>query len=78
MGRRKSIPVGAASQSTVDGASAIGSALQSLTGTPRMLAAMANDNAVSFLKPFAAKNSDEPRRALMLLLFLWWGPCITG
>jgi potassium/chloride transporter 4/5/6 len=58
--------------------SAIGGALQSLTGTPRMLAAMANDNVIPFLKHFASKDSEEPRKALLLLLCLSCGPCILG
>ncbi|OQS06152.1 cation-chloride cotransporter 1-like [Thraustotheca clavata] len=58
--------------------SAVGGALQSLAGTPRMLAAMANDNVIAFLKPFMAKDSDEPRRAIAMILTISCGACISG
>ncbi|EQC36452.1 hypothetical protein SDRG_05907 [Saprolegnia diclina VS20] len=58
--------------------SAIGGALQNLTGHPRMLAAMANDNVIPFLRPFAAKDGDEPRKAVGLILALSCLPCIAG
>ncbi|KDO20644.1 hypothetical protein SPRG_13397 [Saprolegnia parasitica CBS 223.65] len=58
--------------------SAIGGALQNLTGHPRMLAAMANDNVIPFLRPFAAKDSDEPRKAVGLILAMSCLPCIAG
>jgi potassium/chloride transporter 4/5/6 len=42
--------------------SSLGAGLQSLTGAPRLLQAIANDNLMPFLSPF--RGSGEPRRAL--------------
>lgn len=47
--------------------STIGAGLQSLTGAPRLLQAIAKDGIVPFLAPFAVSSSrGEPTRALLL------------
>lgn len=49
--------------------STLGAGLQSLTGAPRLLQAIAKDGIVPFLAPFAASNKKgEPTRALILTL----------
>ncbi|ETV97038.1 hypothetical protein, variant [Aphanomyces invadans] len=58
--------------------SAIGGALQSLANQPRMLAAMANDNIIPFLRPFAVKEGQEPRLAIVLCMCLTCIPCFAG
>ncbi|OQR87651.1 hypothetical protein ACHHYP_08420 [Achlya hypogyna] len=58
--------------------SAVAGVLQLLAGNPRMLAAMANDNVIPFLRPFVAKDSEEPRRALVALLAMACLPCVAG
>ncbi|ETV69141.1 hypothetical protein, variant [Aphanomyces astaci] len=58
--------------------SAIGGALQNLISQPRMLAAMANDNVVPFLRPFVIQDGQEPRRAIVLCMFLTCIPCFAG
>lgn len=53
--------------------SCIGAGLQSLTGAPRLLQALARDDLLPFLTPFAkASDSGEPTRALFLTAFLAW------
>ena len=49
--------------------STIGAGLQSLTGAPRLLQAIARDNIIPFLQPFGVSSSrGEPTRALVLTL----------
>ncbi|XP_066590703.1 solute carrier family 12 member 4 isoform X2 [Prorops nasuta] len=51
--------------------STLGAGLQSLTGAPRLLQAIAKDSIIPFLSPFAASSaSGEPRRALLLTLII--------
>ncbi|CAK4082183.1 unnamed protein product [Aphanomyces euteiches] len=57
---------------------AIGGALQNLTSQPRMLAAMANDNVIPFLRPFAIEEGQEPHRAIVLSMLLTCIPCVAG
>lgn len=56
--------------------STLGAGLQSLTGAPRLLQAIANDNLVPFLRPF--QGTGEPRRPLMLTYFICMGCIIPG
>ncbi len=51
-------------------ASTIGAALQSLTGAPRLLQAVAKDEIIPFLKPFAASYRGEPLMALLPTLLI--------
>jgi solute carrier family 12 (potassium/chloride transporter), member 4/6 len=47
--------------------STLGAGLQSLTGAPRLLQAIAKDGIIPFLQPFAVSSSrGEPTRALIL------------
>uniref|UniRef100_A0A8D8RU17 Solute carrier family 12 member 6 n=1 Tax=Cacopsylla melanoneura TaxID=428564 RepID=A0A8D8RU17_9HEMI len=51
--------------------STIGAGLQSLTGAPRLLQAIAKDGIIPFLAPFAVSSSrGEPTRALLLTLVI--------
>ncbi|GFY45605.1 solute carrier family 12 member 6 [Trichonephila inaurata madagascariensis] len=51
--------------------STIGAGLQSLTGAPRLLQAIAKDQLIPFLKIFSHSSSrNEPTRALFLTLFI--------
>ncbi|XP_063225978.1 solute carrier family 12 member 4 isoform X2 [Bacillus rossius redtenbacheri] len=51
--------------------STIGAGLQSLTGAPRLLQAIAKDGIVPFLAPFAVSSSrGEPTRALVLTVLI--------
>jgi len=51
--------------------STIGAGLQSLTGAPRLLQAIANDNVIPFLHVFSVTSKDgEPKRALLLTLII--------
>ncbi|XP_018363501.1 PREDICTED: solute carrier family 12 member 4 isoform X3 [Trachymyrmex cornetzi] len=55
--------------------STLGAGLQSLTGAPRLLQAIAKDGIIPFLKPFATSSSrGEPTRALILTV----GICQCG
>ncbi|GMI01166.1 hypothetical protein TrST_g824 [Triparma strigata] len=59
--------------------SCIGAGLQSMTGAPRLLAAIAEDDSIPFLRPFAPANpSDEPSRALWLTWFIASLPVLAG
>ena len=55
--------------------SSLGAGLQSLTGAPRLLQAIANDNLIPALKPF--QGTGEPRRPL-LLTFLICEACVLS
>jgi solute carrier family 12 (potassium/chloride transporter), member 4/6 len=49
--------------------STLGAGLQSLTGAPRLLQAIAKDDIIPFLRPFAVSSSrGEPTRALLLTI----------
>lgn len=49
--------------------STLGAGLQSLTGAPRLLQAIARDDVIPFLSPFAVSSRrGEPARALLLTL----------
>lgn len=51
--------------------STIGAGLQSLTGAPRLLQAIANDGVIPFLSIFSPLSKDgEPKRALLLTLLI--------
>ncbi|XP_046751316.1 solute carrier family 12 member 4 isoform X2 [Diprion similis] len=51
--------------------STLGAGLQSLTGAPRLLQAIARDGIIPFLSPFAASSSrGEPTRALLLTVVI--------
>ena len=51
--------------------SCVGAGLQSLTGAPRLLRAIANDAVMPFLNPFAKSSaSGEPVRALIITVFI--------
>lgn len=51
--------------------STLGAGLQSLTGAPRLLQAIAKDDVIPFLSPFAVSSKrGEPTRALILTLFI--------
>ncbi|XP_018328608.1 solute carrier family 12 member 4 isoform X2 [Agrilus planipennis] len=51
--------------------STLGAGLQSLTGAPRLLQAIAKDQIIPFLAPFAVSSSrGEPTRALVLTLLI--------
>jgi potassium/chloride transporter 4/5/6 len=58
--------------------STFGAGLQTLTGAPRILQAVAKDDIIPFLRPFAASFRGEPFRALMLTLFLCWCGILLG
>ncbi|KAK2580350.1 hypothetical protein KPH14_001246 [Odynerus spinipes] len=51
--------------------STLGAGLQSLTGAPRLLQAIAKDSIIPFLRPFAVSSSrGEPTRALLLTVVI--------
>eukprot|EP00659_Diplonema_papillatum_P011889 gene11890-18342_t len=58
--------------------SCIGAGLQCMTGAPRLLSAVAQDGTVPFLAPFAAKNSREPVKAVLVTCFIAALPCLAG
>ncbi|XP_022130318.2 solute carrier family 12 member 4 isoform X1 [Pieris rapae] len=59
--------------------STLGAGLQSLTGAPRLLQAIAKDEIIPFLAPFAVSSSrGEPIRALLLTMILCEGGILLG
>ncbi|KAH8272931.1 hypothetical protein KR018_011132 [Drosophila ironensis] len=59
--------------------STLGAGLQSLTGAPRLLQAIARDEIIPFLAPFAKSSSrGEPTRALLLTLVICQGGILLG
>lgn len=59
--------------------STLGAGLQSLTGAPRLLQAIAKDETIPFLSPFAVSSSrGEPTRALILTVFICQGGILLG
>lgn len=58
--------------------STFGAGMQSLTGAPRLLQAVANDDLIPFLKPFSKSYRGEPFRASILTLFFCWCGILLG
>ncbi|XP_071565492.1 solute carrier family 12 member 4 isoform X5 [Temnothorax nylanderi] len=59
--------------------STLGAGLQSLTGAPRLLQAIAKDGIIPFLTPFATSSSrGEPTRALVLTVLICQGGILLG
>ncbi|XP_052732062.1 cation-chloride cotransporter 1 isoform X2 [Vigna angularis] len=58
--------------------STMGAALQSLTGAPRLLAAIANDDILPILNYFKAADGGEPHVATLFTAFLCIGCVIIG
>lgn len=58
--------------------SCVGAGLQSLTGAPRLLAAIAEDNIIPFLEPFKAAPGTNPVKAVVLTWAVSSLPCLAG
>ncbi|XP_008781082.1 cation-chloride cotransporter 1-like isoform X2 [Phoenix dactylifera] len=58
--------------------STLGAALQSLTGAPRLLAAIANDDILPVLKYFRVKEGGEPHLATLFTAFICIGCVVIG
>ncbi|XP_038109515.1 solute carrier family 12 member 4 isoform X4 [Culex quinquefasciatus] len=59
--------------------STLGAGLQSLTGAPRLLQAIAKDGIIPFLEPFAVSSKrGEPTRALLLTLLICQSGILLG
>lgn len=59
--------------------STLGAGLQSLTGAPRLLQAIAKDDVIPFLRPFAVSSKrGEPTRALILTVIICQGGILLG
>nr|XP_024365910.1 cation-chloride cotransporter 1-like isoform X2 [Physcomitrium patens] len=58
--------------------STLGAALQSLTGAPRLLAAIANDDIIPVLKYFKAPDDEEPYYATIFTIFICAGCVVLG
>lgn len=59
--------------------STLGAGLQSLTGAPRLLQAIAKDDVIPFLSPFAVSSKrGEPTRALILTIIICQGGILLG
>lgn len=58
--------------------STLGAALQSLTGAPRLLAAIANDDILPVLKYFKVTEGGEPHLATLFTAFLCLGCVVIG
>eukprot|EP01059_Diplonema_ambulator_P036315 TRINITY_DN9010_c0_g1_i2.p1 TRINITY_DN9010_c0_g1~~TRINITY_DN9010_c0_g1_i2.p1 ORF type:complete len:967 (+),score=314.34 TRINITY_DN9010_c0_g1_i2:51-2951(+) len=58
--------------------SCVGAGLQSLTGAPRLLSAIALDGTMPILAPFAASGASEPTKAVWLTWFIASLPCLAG
>ncbi|CAM6097171.1 unnamed protein product [Calypogeia fissa] len=58
--------------------STLGAALQSLTGAPRLLAAIANDDVLPILKYFKAPDSTEPHLATLFTMLICAGCVVLG
>ncbi|KAI5079287.1 hypothetical protein GOP47_0004766 [Adiantum capillus-veneris] len=58
--------------------STLGAALQSLTGAPRLLAAIANDDILPVLKYFKAPDSVEPHAATLFTMLICGGCVCIG
>ncbi|KAK1378378.1 Cation-chloride cotransporter 1 [Heracleum sosnowskyi] len=58
--------------------STLGAALQSLTGAPRLLAAIANDDILPVLKYFKVADGSEPHSATIFTAFICMGCVVIG
>ncbi|MQM02049.1 hypothetical protein Taro_034806 [Colocasia esculenta] len=58
--------------------STLGAALQSLTGAPRLLAAIANDDILPVLKYFKVMEGNEPHLATLFTAFICIGCVVIG
>lgn len=58
--------------------STLGAALQSLTGAPRLLAAIANDDILPILKYFKAPDGVEPHLATLFTMLICSGCVVIG
>lgn len=58
--------------------STLGAALQSLTGAPRLLAAIANDDIIPVLKYFKAPDDEEPHFATLFTMLICASCVILG
>lgn len=58
--------------------STLGAALQSLTGAPRLLAAIANDDIIPILKYFKAADGTEPHLATLFTAFICAACVVLG
>ncbi|KAG0561948.1 hypothetical protein KC19_9G105400 [Ceratodon purpureus] len=58
--------------------STLGAALQSLTGAPRLLAAIANDDIIPVLKYFKAPDDEEPYVATVFTMIICFGCVVLG
>lgn len=58
--------------------STLGAALQSLTGAPRLLAAIANDDIIPVLKYFKAPDDEEPYYATVFTMFICASCVVLG
>lgn len=58
--------------------STLGAALQSLTGAPRLLAAIANDDILPVLKYFKVHDDEEPHLATLFTMLICAGCVILG
>ena len=58
--------------------SSVGAGMQSLTGAPRLLSAIANDGYIPFLKVFACPGDVNPTKAIWMTYFVASLPCLAG
>lgn len=58
--------------------SSVGAGMQSLTGAPRLLAAIANDGAIPFLDRFACPGDQNPSKAIWMTYVIASLPCLAG
>ncbi|KAG0589960.1 hypothetical protein KC19_1G060000 [Ceratodon purpureus] len=58
--------------------STLGAALQSLTGAPRLLAAIANDDVLPVLKYFKSSDDEEPHMATLFTMLICAGCVVLG
>lgn len=58
--------------------SSIGAGLQSFVGAPRILTAIAKDDAIPILRHFEVREDQEPRAAVILTCVIAALPCFAG
>ena len=59
--------------------SCVGAGLQCMAGAPRLLAAIADDDSIPFLRPFAPPDKEsQPIKAIWLTWFIASLPCLAG
>ncbi len=58
--------------------STLGAALQSMSGAPRLLQAIANDRILPILNFLACPEEDDPTRCLIVTVFITMGCCLGG